>query len=192
MPVRDVSPFQFGQAVLEPIVQPVYDSVELVAATPNGQFRLFTDPTGKTAREIFPGITTGGSLPAPRMAVVYGIREHVDEDIAAATQVVDLKNILYSSTLTFTVGIKDYAVAPSFWFPSGLGISGFQGAALATGSATNGVPAFHSHFSIAKRRIAIPPQQQFSALLNVAGSPALTENTEIWVFLDCEFGFEVQ
>lgn len=193
MPQRLASPFQFGQAVLEPIVQPVYDRVTVTAAATNTDFNLFTDPTGKTNREIFPGITTGGQLSAPRMMVVYGIRIHVDEDVAVATQVVDLKNLLYNSTFTFTVGIKDYAVAPTFWFPSGLGISGFQDAAGAqVGTATNGVPAFHSHFSIAKRRIAVPPQQQFRGLLRVAGAAAMNADTEVWCFLDTEFGFEVQ
>ena len=197
MPQRLASPFQFGQAVLEPIVQPVYDAVEVTAAATNGDFNFFTDPTGKTAREIFPGITTGGQLSAPRMMVVYGIRLHFDENVAAATQNVDLKNLLYNSTYTFTVGIKDYAVAPSFWFPSGLGTSGYAGPAgggtiAADGSSTNGVPAFHSHFSIAKRRIAVPPQQQFRGLLRVAGAAALNVDTEVWCFLDTEFGFEVQ
>lgn len=194
MPKRMASPFQFGQAVLEPIVQPVYDRVVLPAATPNGTFNFFTDTAGKTPREIFPGITGGGQLSAPRMMVVYGIRVHVDENIPAITQVADLKNILYNSFFTFTVGIKDYLVAPTWWLPSGLGTSGYAGTSAADGaqSATNGVPAFHSHFSIAKRRIAVPPQQAFRAVLTVAGSPAIAADTEVYCLMDTEFGFEVQ
>lgn len=191
MPQRIASPFQFGQAVLEPVVQPVYDRIVLTAATPNGTFNFFIDPTAKTPREIFPGITTGGQLSAPRMMVVYGNRLHVDENIAGATQLADTKNILYNSFYTFTVGIKDYIVAPFFWLPSGLGIAGFTTVAGA-GTATNGVPAFHSHFSIAKRRIAVPPQQAFRGVLTVAGAAVLAVDTEIWNFLDTEFGFEVQ
>jgi len=195
MPQRIASPFQFGQAVLEPIVQPVYDRIVLTAATPNGTFNFFIDPTNKTPREIFPGITTGGQLSAPRMMVVYGIRLHSDENVTVATQLPDLKNIMYNSFYTFTVGIKDYAVAPFFWFPSGLGIAGFAATTVAgtmNATATNGVPAFHSHFSIAKRRIAVPPQQQFKGVLQVTGAVALAVDTEIWNFLDSEFGFEVQ
>ena len=195
MPQRIASPFQFGQAVLEPVVQPVYDRITLVAATPNGTFNFFVDPTAKTPREIFPGITTGGQLSAPRMMVVYGNRLHVDENIPVATQVADMKNIMYNSFYTFTVGIKDYIVAPFFWLPSGLGLAGFAASTVAAttiASATNGVPAFHSHFSIAKRRIAVPPQQAFRGVLQVAGAAVLAAATEIWNFLDTEFGFEVQ
>lgn len=195
MPQRIASPFQFGQAVLEPIVQPVYDRIVLVAAVPNGTFNFFIDPTNKTPREMFPGITTGGQLSAPRMMVIYGIRLHADENVAVATQTGDMKNIMYNSFYTLTVGIKDYAVAPFFWFPSGLGIAGFAATTVAgttIASSTNGVPAFHSHFSIAKRRIAVPPQQQFKGVLQVAGAAVLAVDTEIWNFLDTEFGFEVQ
>jgi hypothetical protein len=197
MPKRLQSPFQFGQAVLEPIVQPVYDSVELTAATPNGAFSFFTDTAGKTNREIFPGITGGGQLSAPRMMVIYSVRFHVDENIAAATQVADLKNILYNGVGVLTVGIKDYAVAPLFWYQSGLGISGFVGGGgggtiAADGSATNGVPAHNSYWSISDRRIAVPPQQAFRFVVTIAGAAVLAVDTELWVFFDTEFGFEVQ
>jgi hypothetical protein len=200
MPQRVGSPFQFGQAVLEPIVQPVYDRVVVTTAAPNGNFRFFTVVAGKTEREIFPGITGGGQFSAPRMAVIYGSRIHVDEDIGDATQVTDLKNILYNSFYRFHVGVKDYLVGPTFLFPSGLGIAGFaaldgQAAPTTVASATNGVPAFHSHLSIAKRKIAIPPQQAFFGEMVIAGATTPTPggvDIEVWNVLDSEFGFEVQ
>lgn len=198
MPERLTSPFQFGQAVLEPIVQPVYDRVTYTAATPNGTLRFFTTVAGKTERDIFPGITSGGQLSAPRLAVIYGIRLVYSEDLTAANDaniLPDLKNLLYNSFYRFHVGVKDYAVAPAFWFPGGLGIAGFAAttnAAAEFQTATNGVPAFFSRFSIEKRKIAIPPQQAFFGELVTAGAAALGADRDVWNFLDSEFGFEVQ
>jgi hypothetical protein len=194
MPQRMGSPFQFGQAVLEPIVQPVYDRATYTAATPNGTLRFFVDVAAKTERDIFPGITSGGQLSAPRLAVIYGLRLAYSEDVADATAAVDLKNLLYNSFYRFHVGVKDYAVAPAFWFPAGLGVAGFAatGNAVDHVTATNGVPAFFSRFSIEKRKIAIPPQQAFFGELVTAGAAALAEDRDVWNFLDSEFGFEVQ
>lgn len=197
MPERLTSPFQFGQAVLEPIVQPVYDRATYTAATPNGTLRFFTTVAGKTERDIFPGITSGGQLSAPRLAVIYGIRLVYSEDILAANDAslaIDLKNLLYNAFYRFHVGVKDYAVAPAFWFPGGLGVAGYaSGLAPATAqTATNGVPAFFSRFSIEKRKIAIPPQQAFYGELVTAGAAALAADRDVWNMLDSEFGYEVQ
>jgi hypothetical protein len=191
------SPFQFGQAVLEPIVQPIYDNVTIAAGT-TGASRFFITTTGKTSRDIFSGITGGGQLSAPRLFVAYGFRLVFSEDLitgggADANIGPDLKVLLYQSFFRFHVGVKDYVEVPAFYLPSGVGTAGYaSGLAAATAqSAVSGVPAFYSRFSIEKRKIAIPPQQSFFGEINVvAGTTA--DDRDVWCVSDGEFGFEVQ
>jgi hypothetical protein len=38
----------------------------------------------------------------------------------------------------------------------------------------------------------VPPQQAFRFVVTLAGAAALAADTELWVFFDTEFGFEVQ
>ena len=197
MPQRIGSPFMFGQAVLEPIVQPIYDRVTILAGA-TGNNRFFITTAAKTERDIFPQLTTGGQLSAPKLAVVYGHRVIFSENVAIDTNILpDLKLLLYNSFYRFHVGIKDYLVVPTFMVPGGVGIAGFAGvdgaAALAQfQTATSGVPAFHSHMSVEKRKVAIPPQQQFFSDVNVSVGIVTASNRDVWVSIDCEFGQEVQ
>lgn len=195
MPRRLGSPFQFGQAVLEPIVQPLYDN-ETIAAGTSGATRFFITTAGKTELNIFSGITGGGQLSAPRMFVIYGIRLVWSEDVADANLLADLKSLLYGSWFRLRVGVKNYIEVPAHYLPSGVGIAGFaaldaQVGATERSTATSGVPAFFSRFSIEKRRIAIPPQQSFFGELNVE-TTATGADRDLWVYLDGEFGQEVQ
>jgi hypothetical protein len=192
MPQRMGSPFQFGQAVLEPIVQPLYDSESIAAAT--GATRFFITTAGKGEQFIYSGITGGGQLSAPRMFVIYGIRLVWSESVTPDTAVLsDLKTLLYASWFRLRVGVKNYIEVPSHYLPAGVGIAGFAATTVAGTSfqtATSGVPAFFSRMSIEKRRIAIPPQQSFFGELNV--TTAAVNARRLWVYLDGEFGQEVQ
>ncbi|HET6495048.1 MAG TPA: hypothetical protein VFH61_06765 [Thermoleophilia bacterium] len=192
MPQRLGSPFQFGQAVLEPIVQPLYDN-ETIAAGTAGATRFFITTAAKTELNIFSGITGGGQLSAPRMFVIYGIRLVWSEDKTVADLAPDLKALLYGSWFRMRVGVKNYIEVPSHYLPSGVGTAGYASGLAAAGAqtATSGVPAFFSRFSIEKRRIAIPPQQSFFGELNVE-TTATVSDTPLWVYLDGEFGQEVQ
>lgn len=196
MPRRMGSPFSFGQAVLEPIVQPIYDRVTVLAATPNVQHRFFQNLAGKNERDFFSQITGGGQLSAPKLAVVYGIRLVWSEAVATDTDILpDLKLLLYNSWYRLKIGVKNYVEVPSFYLPGGVGIAGFAGsnsaAAIDYQTATSGVPAFFSRFSIEKRRIAIPPQQAFFGELNGVGIAGMGSDRDCWNFLDGEFGQEV-
>ena len=197
MPRRMGSPFSFGQAVLEPIVQPIYDRVTVLAAGPNVQHRFFTNLAGKTERDFFSQITGGGQLSAPKLAVIYGIRLVFSEAVAIDTNILpDLKLLLYNSWYRLKIGVKNYVEVPSHYLPGGCGIAGFaatDGNVGATNfqTATNGVPAFFSRFSIEKRRIAIPPQQAFFGELNGVGIVGMGSNRDVWNYADGEFGQEV-
>lgn len=197
MPRRVGSPFSFGQAVLEPIVQPIYDRVTVLAATPNVQHRFFQNLAGKSERDAFSQITGGGQLSAPKLAVVYGLRLVFSEAVAVDTNILpDLKLLLYNSWYRLRIGVKNYVEVPGFYLPGGVGIAGFaaadgNGAPTNFQTATSGVPAFFSRFSIEKRRIAIPPQQAFFGELNGIGIAGMGSNRDVWNFLDGEFGQEV-
>lgn len=195
MPRRMGSPFSFGQAVLEPIVQPIYDRVTVLAAGPNVQHRFFQNLAGKNERDFFSQITGGGQLSAPKLAVVYGIRLVFSEAVAVDANILpDLKLLLYNSWYRLKIGVKNYVEVPSFYLPGGVGIAGFAAttnAAAEFQTATNGVPAFFSRFSIEKRRIAIPPQQAFFGELNGVGIAGMGSDRDVWNFLDGEFGQEV-
>jgi hypothetical protein len=194
------SPFQFGQAVLEPIVQPLYDRITVAAGT-TGASRFFITTAGKGSRDIFSGITGGGQLSAPRMFVAYAFRLVFSEDLVTAggadgDLLPDLKILLYQSFYRFHVGVKDYVEVPSWYLPSGVGTAGYSAgggvAAGGTQSATSGVPAFFSRFSIEKRKIALPPQQAFFGEYNLLTGATTAADRDIWNVVDGEFGFEVQ
>lgn len=195
MPRRMGSPFSFGQAVLEPIVQPIYDRVTVLSAGPNVQHRFFQNLAGKSERDFFSQITGGGQLSAPKLAVIYGIRLVFSEAVAVDLNILpDLKLLMYNSWYRLKIGVKNYVEVPSFYLPGGVGIAGFAAtttAATDLQTATNGVPAFFSRFSIEKRRIAIPPQQAFFGELNGVGIAGMGSDRDVWNFLDGEFGQEV-
>ena len=195
MPRSMGSPFSFGQAVLEPIVQPIYDRVTVLSATPNVQHRFFQDLAGKTERDFFSQITGGGQLSAPKLAVIYGLRLVWSEAVATDTDILpDLKLLMYNAWYRLKIGVKNYVEVPAFYLPGGVGIAGFAATTNVASefqTATSGVPAFFSRFSIEKRRIAIPPQQAFFGELNGVGIAGMGSNRDCWNFLDGEFGQEV-
>lgn len=200
MPRRMGSPFAFGQAVVEPTVQPLFDRVTVLAAGPNVEHRFFTDLGAPKVRglDFYSGITQGGQLSAPRLAVTYGIRLVASEVVAIDTNILpDLKLLLYGSHFRWHVGVKDYLECPSFYLPAGVGITGFaaaDGNAAATNfqTAQSGAPVFLSRFSVQKRKVATPPQQGFFALLQGDTIAGMGSNRNVWCFLDGEFALEVQ
>ncbi len=195
MPRRVGSPFSFGQAVLEPIIQPIYDRVTVLAAGPNVQHRFFVNLAGKNERDYFSQITGGGQLSAPKLAVIYGLRLVWSENVAVDANILpDLKLLLYNSWYRLRIGVKNYVEVPSHYLPGGVGTAGFAATTVAGStfqSAVSGVPAFFSRFSIEKRRIAIPPQQAFFGELNGVNIVGMGSNRDVWNYLDGEFGQEV-
>lgn len=195
MPRRVGSPFSFGQAVLEPIIQPIYDRVTVLAAGPNVQHRFFQNLAGKNERDFFSQITGGGQLSAPKLAVIYGLRLVFSENVAVDANILaDLRLLLYNAWYRLRIGVKNYVEVPAHYLPGGVGTAGFAATTVAGTSfqsAVSGVPAFFSRFSIEKRRIAIPPQQAFFGELNGVNIVAMGSNRDVWNYLDGEFGQEV-
>jgi hypothetical protein len=166
------SPFGFGQAILEPIVQPLYDSVRLLAggdAHP-GYLYLFTDTAGKTEKDIHPAVVGGGMLGAPRMFVLHNVRYELVPDVSHPGQGVtaeklehDRQAIVSAMSFRLNIGVKDYLVGPLAMLPT----------------------------HVSKRRICIPPQQSFKVVLDLKERLHLHTGWRVYMFLDGELGVEV-
>jgi len=165
-PKRKTSPFNFGQAVLEPICTPLYDTVTIDRAAPNATRRCFVDQAGKFEADCSPQWMSGGQLPAPRMMVIeeIGFRLEPAEFIEEPEhEREDRENILRNTWVRLKVGVKDYWTGKLSMLP----------------------------YSIRQRRIALPPQQAFFLEFNVAGATPLHYNWRLTGILNGEFGMEV-
>ena len=202
MPRRTISPFSFGKPVIEAIAQPLYDTINILAAGLATPYRWFTAPAGKNERQIHPDIIQGGTLSHPKIFVVWAFRVVFDEEDVtgsndwALTELAAVRNILWNSWYRFHVGVKDYLIVPTFAIPAGMGLTGyFDGVAAGQPAGwvqNNNNGFFGCQRSINNRRITIPPQQNFFAEINTvnnAAAPAF--DLEVWTFLEGEFGREV-
>jgi hypothetical protein len=195
MPARVPSPIEPNRPIIEPIVQPLYHRLTLLAAAP-AALRYFQNTGGLNELLAFPGLLAGGQLPNPKVFVVYGYRVHEVEDVVDDALVEDMKTIRYNSWSRFFVGIKEYLTVPTFYLPSGLGIdsSGFDAGGVNTFSAASmGNRDFYCRMSIEKRKITLPPQQGFYFDVTPVGiaAGAMFADRNIYVFLDGEHGREV-
>ena len=196
-----ISPVNLGnQAILEPIVQPLYDSGS-VATTGTTQIQFFKVPVGQgttTKTFVDTNMDTAGQLSNPKVFVVLAFRLHVTQDLTMlVTNINDLDKILHESFFSFDLGsTKNYLRVPAFMLPSGFGVSGFANQGGNTGSSvavqvTNGQNNVFNAYSIAKYPIGLPPLQSFSADLNFPTAPTLTTATKVWAILWGILGREV-
>jgi hypothetical protein len=202
MPSRSVSPFTFGRPVIEAIAQPLYDTIDILAAGLAPPYRWFTAPANKNPRQIHPDIIQGGTLSHPKIFVIWAFRLTTDEEdltdttIKFSNQLFHFLNIMWNSYYRLHVGVKDYLIVPTFAIPSGLGTTGyFDGVAAGEPIGwfqNNNNGFFGCQRSINNRRITIPPQQNFFAeLQTVDNAVAPAADMEMWNFLEGEFGREV-
>jgi hypothetical protein len=208
MPPRIESPFRPARpALIEPIVQPLYSSVIILAAAPAAQLQFFQVPQGAVGfNPVLTNMELAGTLANPKIFVIRGMRLHIAQNVAvvdaAATMVnfVALLQIIESYWYRLQVGTKEYLRAPAFYLASGLG-AWLQNAAEGATAAANtfytgtiGVPQHENYFKVSRRPIVIPPQQSFVAELNLG--PALAALTggidrRVWNFLEGDLGREV-
>jgi hypothetical protein len=170
-PRRMGSPFQFGQAVLEPRCHTLFDSLDVERnEMPAGEYRFFLDRMGKSDAQCDPYWMPGGQLSAPRMFVLHGVRvafqvrlfdDQVYDPLAGRT---DIERIKAESSLTVRVGMADYV-----------------------STAVAGLP-----YDCRARRVVIPPQQIFFAIWRVDRAVPLTYRWRCFVKLSGELGIEVQ
>jgi hypothetical protein len=202
MPPRIPSPFNAAKrAVVEPIVQPLYDKVQITAA---GQSKatFFSQGIGTAGvDQLITNLDTPNILAAPKIFVILGLRLHYTQLAADAVSDVafamtDVLKIAYSYWYQLIVGAKSYKTVPAFYLSSGLGFNGQHIAAAAAEIAHGnmGWPHFQSYDKVDRHPITIPPQQNFRAELNrSAAFPSdLSEARNVWNFLEGDYGREVQ
>jgi hypothetical protein len=169
-PRRMQSPFSFGSAVLEPIVQPMYDSIDLFSGLNDAaRHRCFQNLAGKTDKEVSPFITSGGQLSAPRLFVAYRFDHRLELQLDS-NQSIDQKlveadklKIEQAFSMRFHVGVKDYFQGPLSLLP----------------------------YSIEKRRLCIPPQQAFYWEFDQVKAITLTYDWKLYAIVHGELGMEV-
>lgn len=206
MPPRVPSPFKPSRpALVEPIVQPLYSAVLILAAAPAAQLQFFQVPQGAVGfNPTLTNMELAGTLANPKVFVVRGFRLHIAQNVnltdGAATQIetVSLLRIIESYWYRFQIGTKEYLRVPTFYLNSGLGmwLQNAVGGANPFYTQQIGVPHHESYMKIARRPIVIPPQQSFVAELNLG--PALATlgagaaDRRVWNFLEGDLAREVQ
>jgi hypothetical protein len=201
MPPRVKSPYNAGRpAVVEPIVQPIYDKVQFTAAG-SSKLTWFAQAIGSAGvNELTTNMDTPNQFPNPKIAVILGMRLHAtqlvgDGVITVAAQYTDLLKLFYSYWINLFIGAKSYLKIPAFYLSSGLGVQGSFGAAVTDQAAMNlGWPTFHSYWKCDRHPITIPPQQNFRVEANQgADFPSdLSAARNVWCILETDFGREVQ
>ena len=193
-----VSPVNLGaRSIVEPIVQPLYDSGDM--ATTTTQIQYFKTPVGQGGKTLVDtNMDTAGQLSNPKLFVISGFRVHATQKLTQAiARATDLASLLHGSFFSFDIGgnFKNYLRIPTFAVPSGFGVTGYAdlGTSTAfTGMVTNGMPNIHNYYSIAKYPLGIPPLQSFEATLNFpVALSSIDATTKVWVFLWGVLGREV-
>jgi hypothetical protein len=194
-----VSPVNLGsRAVVEPIVQPLYDK-GTVATSGTTQIQYFKTPAGQGGKTLVQtNMDTAGQLSNPKLFVISGFRLHPDQNLAGAlTNITDLKEVLHTGFFSFDIGgnFKNYLRIPLFAIPSGFGVTGYavndSTAAAFADIVNNGAPVISNFYSIAKYPIGIPPMQSFEATANWPTAPTITTALNMWCFLWGILGREV-
>jgi hypothetical protein len=157
------SPFTFGQAVMEPVACPLYDSVVINGPCPNGYFRLFTDTAGKRNADISPHIGSGGQLYAPKVFIAQGLRFALTPTNYyhdGQRESYDRNQLLRNTMIEFTIGVRYYYQGPLLTLPA----------------------------SFQKHPLTIPSQQCFYANVEISGVNSLDTDWQIMLILDGELG----
>jgi hypothetical protein len=191
MPVfRTVTDAQQGEIKLEAIHQPLYDSVTINAA---GQYSFFQNPAGRS--RFATNLSTAGQLSWPKRFSIRALRQ-VPAFTALATSIL---TYLTDSTITVTVGEKDYLVLPAFIVTAGTGLE----VQLVTGAAAPAAPANGQNYANLGRpnqqniyslihSIYLPPVQNFNVAINVGAGAAPATPFGLHLFLEGELLREIQ
>lgn len=197
------------QGVKEKLHSPIYDAFFVPGAKKFGEamtdprmIRFFVDVQNKTKLET--NLQAAGVLPsmntfeARAMRVVVSSLGRKEKKVEDLNEAEILGDLIYNSVTTLIVGEKIMIEMPTFWFPSGAGVSpGFS-------TVTNhGEPDPMATFRFAEP-VIIEPQQNFRVeMLFPQGVPgqtppdskklAATEGPiRIWVVLDGYLTRDVQ
>jgi hypothetical protein len=187
---KPVGHHQMIPCKLEAIHQPLYDQANINAA---GVFSFFQNPAGRS--RFATNLNTAGQLSWPKRFSIRALRQ-VPAFNALAT---NLLTYFSDSTITITVGEKDYLVLPAFLVTAGTGLE----IGLLTGAAAPVAPANGQNYATLGRpnqqniyslihSIFIPPVQNFNVAINVGAGAAPAAAIPLHLFLEGELLREVQ
>lgn len=203
MSKRMKSPFDPSKAAwLEPVEQPMYSSNSLTVASPERRLAFWPIPNGSLG-DLTRTNMSGATLANPKLFIVRGWRIHFEQGVALAdatttlAQADGLVAIAEGYYYNFRIGnSKDYLTLPLFAMASGLGMD-LRVATTVNNqnayTATLGQPLQENYRKLKRNEITLPPQQEFSAELNMqntAISSFLGSNRIIWNFLEGTLGRE--
>jgi hypothetical protein len=198
------SPFKPARpALVEPIVQPFWSSAVLTVATPQSKLSFFPVPAEAQGDPTRSFMSTN-QFSNPKIAVIRGFRVHIAQNVVVpdttGAKLKQLMEIAEQYWFRFFLGVKEYLKAPVFYMSSGVGIwlapaaAGAEAANEFLYSASLGIPHRENYFKIDRRKITIPPQQEFESDLNrsqnasgaIAGS-----DIRCFMFAESDIGREV-
>jgi hypothetical protein len=191
MPVfRTVKDARSGSIRLEAIHQPMYDSVNITAASSNQLFTL-----GNNNRSaLLTNLQTAGQLSWPKRFSIRALRQVCG--FAVQSLYSDLIIYLTRSYYKVTIGEKNYLTIPAFILTAGTGVEQQTViAAVALTASTvygnHGRPEQRNIYSLL-HSIYIPPVQNFSVTLECESGCTITAGLRVHLFLEGELLREIQ
>ena len=166
----------------------------------------------QTATKLHTNMETAAFLAAPKLFLITGVRTvmnqldwtadpAVDPDpsghavAAAVRDTLDaMKLLLYTSTISFRVGNKDYLEAPLWDAPGNTGIDGVAAAATTVAASSLEPTAFHSrgrYFALDRFPVLVRTQQTFSMTLRHHIAVSMPETFLFYGVFDGILGREV-
>lgn len=202
MPPRIPSPFKPARpALIEPIRQPLYSSVQITGAAPETQLLFFQVTQGSPGQNpVFTNMETAGQLSNPKIFVIDGIRQDIAQRVATADATGltfdDICKIGEIYWCRLFIGTKEYWRSAAKYLTSGIGpwlsAAGNPGAGNVLYTGNLGVPVHSNYFRLRNRVITIPPQQNFQTELNLGVTGVtLSVNRRVWHYLEGSLGREV-
>jgi hypothetical protein len=188
-PIQILSPYNPAErALIEPIVEPLYDSGTVTTATTTF-LDFFKIPLGQgvVAKTLVDtNLRLAGQLGNPNVFLITGFRFQLTQYLTQAeTNIDDAAIILYTSYYSVDIGdkFKNYLEQPTFRIPGGLGLYGFAASTTVAVVVTNGLPNGINRYSIEKYPIGLAPNETFGARIQFPGGAAtLTTDTKVWTF----------
>ena len=177
--------------VVDVIVQPLYDTLNIVAAgtlllnyfaTPLGQGQSAFAAAGVAKSISDTNMQLAGQLSAGYNFDLLGFRIQPSFNIgviAAGALVNDATTWSFGGVFTFTIASKIYCQVPIDTVPAGMGVTGFATtttAATGQSAQSHGVPHISNSFTIGKKALRLSQSQTFNATLSW---PIVVPNTSV-------------
>lgn len=203
MAKRMKSPFDPSKAAwLEPVEQPMYSSVAFSVSSPARKYSFWPIPSASLGDLTLSNMNQA-TLANPKLFIVRGWRIHIEQSVAlmdattTLAQADGLIGILEGYFYNFRIGAsKDYLTLPLFALASGFGAD-LRVATTVNNqnayTATLGAPLQENYRKLRRNEITLPPQQEFSADINMQNTAIASfngSNRQIWNFLEGTLGRE--